>query len=303
MDTTLILDQMDVRGRLPTEAIRAASANRASAAPIFVQAIERYLSAGGDSPSPDALFFIFHLLGDWREKSAYRPLARLLRRPGDEIDSILDGAITETSHRVMAAVFDGDPEPLYEVILDPGADEYVRSRMCETIAMVTLRGEMPRAEAARFLRACYFDLDPQDPEVECWVWHGWQSAIAMLGLVELKPLVEQAFARGLISDTWLSFRHFEQDLQEAIADPAGLFVRCDEFTLFGDTVQELSDWHCFRPKAPKTRERGNTLWRGLPDGPATNPFKDVGRNDPCPCGSGIKFKKCCLAVGPTALAV
>lgn len=25
-----------------------------------------------------------------------------------------------------------------------------------------------------------------------------------------------------------------------------------------------------------------------------NPFKGVGRNDPCPCGSGKKFKKCCL---------
>ncbi len=25
-----------------------------------------------------------------------------------------------------------------------------------------------------------------------------------------------------------------------------------------------------------------------------NPFKHVGRNDPCPCGSGKKFKKCCL---------
>lgn len=23
-----------------------------------------------------------------------------------------------------------------------------------------------------------------------------------------------------------------------------------------------------------------------------NPYKDVGRNDPCPCGSGKKFKKC-----------
>lgn len=23
--------------------------------------------------------------------------------------------------------------------------------------------------------------------------------------------------------------------------------------------------------------------------------KKVGRNDPCPCGSGLKFKKCCLA--------
>ncbi len=28
--------------------------------------------------------------------------------------------------------------------------------------------------------------------------------------------------------------------------------------------------------------------------PQRNPFKDVGRNDPCPCGSGKKFKKCCL---------
>ena len=29
-------------------------------------------------------------------------------------------------------------------------------------------------------------------------------------------------------------------------------------------------------------------------GPRTAPGK-VGRNDPCPCGSGLKFKKCCAA--------
>lgn len=27
--------------------------------------------------------------------------------------------------------------------------------------------------------------------------------------------------------------------------------------------------------------------------PAVNPYKNVGRNDPCPCGSGKKFKNCC----------
>jgi uncharacterized protein YecA (UPF0149 family) len=26
--------------------------------------------------------------------------------------------------------------------------------------------------------------------------------------------------------------------------------------------------------------------------PVRNPLKDVGRNDPCPCGSLKKFKKC-----------
>ena len=29
--------------------------------------------------------------------------------------------------------------------------------------------------------------------------------------------------------------------------------------------------------------------------PVSNPNKDVGRNDPCPCGSGKKYKKCCGA--------
>ncbi len=25
--------------------------------------------------------------------------------------------------------------------------------------------------------------------------------------------------------------------------------------------------------------------------------KKIGRNDPCPCGSGLKYKKCCLKTG------
>ncbi|MGA7865427.1 MAG: SEC-C metal-binding domain-containing protein [Stellaceae bacterium] len=28
--------------------------------------------------------------------------------------------------------------------------------------------------------------------------------------------------------------------------------------------------------------------------PPEHPFKGIRRNDPCPCGSGKKFKKCCL---------
>ncbi|WP_212635429.1 SEC-C metal-binding domain-containing protein, partial [Rhodobacter capsulatus] len=43
---------------------------------------------------------------------------------------------------------------------------------------------------------------------------------------------------------------------------------------------------------------------GLPTGfpmaanMASAPGPKVGRNDPCPCGSGKKFKKCCGAGGP-----
>jgi len=29
-------------------------------------------------------------------------------------------------------------------------------------------------------------------------------------------------------------------------------------------------------------------------GPAINPWRYIGRNDSCPCGSGKKAKRCCL---------
>ena len=34
-----------------------------------------------------------------------------------------------------------------------------------------------------------------------------------------------------------------------------------------------------------------------PKKPIVNKTEKVGRNDPCPCGSGLKFKKCCGANG------
>ena len=69
--------------------------------------------------------------------------------------------------------------------------------------------------------------------------------------------------------------------------------------------EELSQWYCFRPECLAEAERRlqlrevlsaegelyEELWGHVP---AVNPHRDVGRNAPCPCGSGKKFKKCCM---------
>jgi hypothetical protein len=288
-----ILDQLTHAEELPAAALCAAAAQRGEMVPLFLRAIEDYLArdpaAREEQPTP--LFLIFHLLGEWREKSAYGPLARLLRLPA--IEELLGDAANDTSHRVMAAVFDGDPQPLYDVILDPDADEFVRARMCEALAMVTLRGELDRAEAARFLRDAFAQIPPQ---AQCFVWIGWQSAISLLGLSELKPLVRQAFDRGFVDPQWMGFEHFEEDLAAAIAPPGTLprSAEHDEFTLFGDTVEELSDWYDSDKAVDARLEQADRKADLLLDEPYHNPFRGVGRNDPCPCGSGKKFKNCCL---------
>jgi hypothetical protein len=217
-----------------------------------------------------------------------------LRCPDDKIDAAIGWSVTETSHRVMAAVCDGDAQPIYDIILDEAADEYVRSRMCETLAMLVLRGKLNRDEVASFLRDCWINLHPRDG---CFVWHGWLCAVAALGLSELRGLVKEAFDRGIIDPTWLLYRDFEDDLEQAIENPTEPWAdRRDEYTLFGNTIDELSRWYGFSEKHEEDRERARSTPPPLfpPDEPHINPLRGVGRNDPCPCGSGKKYKKCCL---------
>jgi hypothetical protein len=288
MDPLEVIEELGVPGRLPVEAIRAAQANREAMVPAFLRTIDDFLELK-EPVDPNALFFIFHLLGEWREKSAYWSLAVLLRLPPDVLDTILGEAVTETSHRVMAAVFDGDPDPLYQIIRDPDADEYIRSKMCQALAMLTRRGELPRDATAAFLRDCFSQLEPKQ---DCQVWSGWVDAVIWLGLTELKPLAQQAFLRGSIDPEWVTFKEFEEELQYTVDHPENEPLHLDgEQTLFGDTVAELSEWGSFKPGAV-----GSDVpdWLDSPGTPHREPSRKVGRNDPCPCGSGKKFKKCCL---------
>jgi hypothetical protein len=299
MDVSAILHEFTHAKDLPKDAIRAARERRSEMVPVFLEQIEAYLAARGeDRQQPTPLFFIFHLLGEWQEKSAYRPLARFLRCPRDDLDYVIGDGLIETGHRVMAAVFDGDPQPLIDIIVDPEAEEFVRSRMCETLAMAVARGELAKDVVAAFLSDAFTSLYPQEQN---YVWHGWMCAIAMLGLEDLAPLVREAFDREFIDRTWTSLDYFERDLAHGKDHPGqGRWARDREYTLFGDVIEEMSSWYCFSEQYKKDQERKRHRAEEGADDPASrgqpfaNLFKGVGRNDPCPCGSGKKFKKCCL---------
>jgi Protein of unknown function (DUF1186)/SEC-C motif len=291
MDPMRVIEQLAARDGFPFEAVRVARANRETMVPVFLRTIDDFLASEGPA-DPNALALMFHLFGEWREKSAYRSLAALLRLPDDVVGLILGDFITETIHRVMADVFDGDPEPLYGIIRDPEADEVVRAKMCQTVAILTRRGQMQRDATLAFLRDCFEQLEPQK---DCYVWSGWVDAVAWLGATELKPLVQLLFRRGSVDPKWRKLRNFEEDIQYAIEHPDAELrhIGGGDLTPFGDTVAELSESAAFEPDAPDndTSEWAPPASLGPPH---REPSRKIGRNDPCPCGSGKKFKKCCL---------
>jgi hypothetical protein len=169
MEPLQIFEGLSERGRLPVEAIHAARECRAVMVPLFLERIERFTSSDRPAADPeaDSLFLAFHLLGEWREKTAYRPLAKFLRSPWVEL--ALGEGITSTVHRVMAAVFDGDSEPLREIVQDANADEFVRKRSFDAMTMLTMSGDSPHGDMIKFLETCFSELRPQQ---DCYVWQG-----------------------------------------------------------------------------------------------------------------------------------
>ncbi|MDH5489789.1 MAG: YchJ family protein [Rhodospirillaceae bacterium] len=64
---------------------------------------------------------------------------------------------------------------------------------------------------------------------------------------------------------------------------------------FTARFKENGDLHAHRERAMFRREKGEWVYVDGKINPQIEPRKveKIGRNDPCPCGSGKKYKKCC----------
>ena len=280
----------------PKAAMAAARGEREAMVPIFIDLVDRLgrqpISAMKDGDLV-ALIPIFHMLGEWQEQRAYRPLLHMLRQPTQTLDYLLGDAVTETSFRVIAGTFDGDLQPLFAAIDDPKADDFARSSLMSALVLIAVLepGQKPLIED--FTRS----FRERNPEASSDVLMGWTETIAELGLEDMTETVRVLFDTEVIPKEYCDFSEFLDDLhatQEAGGAPVTPHFRKHLIT---DAIEELSRWHCYSDAflaQQKTRKVSNDLrvapWTEI----FKTPVSRVGRNDPCPCGSGRKHKKCCL---------
>ena len=281
---------------LPRDAMRWALDHWDEAAPELLHALERFVDGtDGSDDAADVAFYILHLMGEKRERRAF-PLLCRLALDAEAVERVFSDAITTTFKGILINTYDGDLDALKGVIEADTADEFIRSGAIEVLAYLTAAGRIARDEAETYLRRLYETLQRQDVE---FVWSGWTMAVGLLGLEALSDVVREAFDRELIDPMIMGYDHFRADLERALAAPEdlGRFVQ-EGIEPLDDAIGELSGWYGFSEEAKRARERRalepmSPARRELPE-PAVNPFRNVGRNDPCPCGSGKKFKKCCM---------
>lgn len=252
-------------------------------------------AAGKALTDPEWLSFFrgLHILAAARDAESFASLLRLLRRSPDEVEDLLGDALDVSVHRLVISLFDGDSDALLALVAEPKAHEIVRSALLDAAIYLTWQRRLDREEMHRFLVA----FASRRPAVdEAPVWRSWMQAVALLDFRDLVPMVEKAWKAGRIDRTFQEWSDFGKDL--ARARTAYDDERRFEHLAVGsidDVVAELEwtrHWETDDGSNAGEEEAG---WEQPT--PAVNPFRNVGRNDPCPCGSGKKAKKCCLATG------
>jgi hypothetical protein len=293
-----IMAAFETPGPLPRAALRAAGESREAMVPIFLDYIDRLFELDVESvPEDHAFTFVYHLLSEWGETRAYRPMARLLRRDPAFVDDLMGDGITECTARVMASLFDGELEPILDAIRDEDAEPFVRGQMLDALVILALDRPLLKPDVGEFLRAFHaVAREATTPDV---VWSSWAFAIAALGLTDMAPLVRRVYGDGLIDPLDSDFAFFEESLRETLeAGRPKWFRKVGDRGRIVDTVTELSRWYCFSESFLRSERKRELLDDSSPlasELTSAHVRPKVGRNDPCPCGSGTKFKKCCLS--------
>ena len=227
-------------------------------------------------------------------------LVELMRRMSEEDDDNLQGWLSG----YWPALFRNKPESVQPALRklseDGGMDWYIRVNAIEPVLDFAARqGDESLDQALAWVAAMAAD------EEEDWGFRVTASN-KLLGYPrdEHRPLLESLAARQSGWDIHYSVDDIQRAYSEtssrskrghfnnpwAFYEPDAIIkrqirwreedARAEQQRLERETVRP-DDWHPRKPYVhPETYIR---------------PEPKTGRNDPCPCGSGKKYKKCCLA--------
>jgi hypothetical protein len=307
MEIAEILSRIEhLTGEIDQEAIDAAIERRDEIVPellgVLEKTIERAAEFDADSDYIAHLYAMF-LLAQFREVRAY-PLALRLGSLPDELPSVLLGdVVTDGFGAVLASVCGGDLTGIKSLVEGDEICIWVRDAALNSLVTLVAAGRVSREEVIAYFaellrgklrREEYSEVLSQLVDYCCDLYPA-----------ELKADIRRAFDEDLIDPDWVSWEDVENVLALGKESALANLAENPSYRLVEDAVAEMELWACFEePELADSLVEEVSGHLAEPDLPALDDAEffpetfrreapKVGRNDPCPCGSGKKYKKCC----------
>lgn len=308
MEIPKILKRLDhCSGTVPIEALEAAVARKDEITPELLRIVENAVRDArqlAQQPERSAHIYALYLLAQFRERRAYPLIVRLFSLPDELPFEVAADVITEDLDRILASVSGGDLSGMAELVGNERVNEYVRAAALRAMVVLVACGEIMREEVIDYFAELFRTL-PRRPSV---VWDDLVCCSTDLYPAEVHAYIAQAYADELIDLDMIAPQEVAECLGYKKEEVLARLVNNPQYTLVTDVVQAVRWWH----ERHSFEEGGDSEpnfydsdepWSLDPEWafpasefgeepiPGTEP--KVGRNDPCPCGSGKKYKKCC----------
>jgi phosphoglycolate phosphatase-like HAD superfamily hydrolase len=253
-----------------------------------------------------AHFYAMYLLAQFREARAYPLVVRLAQLPSDLLEDLCGDFVTETLGPVLTSVCDGDLTGLKEIIENADADEWARGEALSYLVSLVALGHKSREEIVEYFASLFGGKMERQ---KSFAWDELVSCSADLWPEELLGPIEQAYADGLLDEDVIALDDVRDDLAKGKDAVLAGLASNRHYRVVKDTLKEFGRWACFQPQRAQPDRRTTLgapkpdsmlpagfqpIWRAEPGKVDPAVAASIGRNDLCPCGSGKKYKKCCL---------
>ena len=302
MEVAEILDRVQrLEGKFEREAVEAAIARKEEVTPELLRVLEeiadqeRARQLGAESDYMAHLYAMF-LLAQFRETRAYPLVVKISMLPSDLVDSLFGDFITESLGSVLASVCGGDLKGIQSIIEDEDANEWVRGAALSSLVTLVAAGVKSREEILSYFSSLFRGKLTDRNEI---VWSDLVVFSTDLYATELLGDIERAYEEDLVDGLIIGLEDVKNDFAKGKDWALARLAENSHRRLVDDTVKKFGSWYCFN-KEEKSSARAGTeaqepadpVWAGLPV-PYRREAPKIGRNDPCPCASGKKYKKCC----------
>jgi hypothetical protein len=299
----------------PRHALRQAVEKKDEITPHLLKALEKAADAPEDvlEAKDYSCVYAMFLLAQFRDKRAYPLIIKLASHQPELVDDLIGDIPTEDLANILASVSLGDTSLIVDLVANKEAEEFTRAAAIRSWLALVVSGERSREEAVAYYKGLFEGGLEDRNEV---VWSELVDAANDLYPEEVCDHIRKAFGDGLVDEfivepEWtneqiaLGKEGVLAELPEAnhlIEDAATEMLEWFENREYGDEQYGDEDWYEEEEwddeddEWDTERQRLSAL-NGNNFTPA-EPYRapeNVGRNDPCPCGSGKKYKKCCGA--------
>ncbi|WP_165820772.1 DUF1186 domain-containing protein [Pueribacillus theae] len=280
-------------GKFPRKQLQQIIEGRDEAIPLLLEIVEEVKANPEEfvnSSSRIDHIYALYLLAQFRVKQLYPLFIEILRLPGETLHYILSDTLTEAAHRILASTYNGNIDLLKGLIENDEIDEYARGAALRSLAALVLNNQLQRDEIIAYFKEL---LTGKLQHLNYHVNANIVSCCDDLYPLEVYSEIKQLYEKGEVAEYIISLQDVEETLKMSQEDVLKRNKQDVHLQFIDDTIKELHWWACF--EQPKSRRNPNLL-KNFPRSKKTNPavkVEKVGRNDPCPCGSGLKYKKCC----------